>query len=413
MTESVTTQLLHRDRRGNALGDIHTPVHTSVQYAFDSAESLIAAFAISEHRSAVYARSGTPTVFSLEDKVTMLEDGIGTVCFASGMAALTGTFLALLNAGDHLVASCHLFGNTASLLKSLARLGIVVDLVDPSQAHDIEVAIRPTTRMVFVESVSNPTTVVSDLARIGAVCEQRSIPFVVDNTILSPLLYKARGSKASLVVNSLTKTLAGHGSGLGGGVTDTGVFDWSRYPNIADAYKSISPAYWALTQIRKRGLRDMGGALSSEHAHSIMLGMETASLRVAQTCSSALQLARFLESHPTVCKVNYPFLDSHPQVHLARELFLGGSWLLSFSMQTGAEARALLNALAIPAKSTGLGCGRSLVIPVAETLYSDMAAEMRHRIGVDDGLVRYSVGLEPAADLIGDLAQALSRVSAA
>lgn len=412
MSESLTTTLLHHDRRNSTCGDIHAPIHTSVQYAFESAEKLIQAFEISQNRRAVYARSGTPTVFSLEDKVTLLEGGVGTVCFASGMSALSATFFSLLNAGDHLVASRHLFGNTASLLRSLTRFGVQVDLVNPNDAREVQAALRPSTRMVFVESVSNPTTVVADLRGIGALCQQKGVPLVVDNTVLSPLLFQPKTVHAALVVNSLTKTLAGHGAGLGGAVTDTGCFDWTRYHNVADEYKRTDPSHWALIQIRKRGLRDMGGCLSSEHAHSIALGLETAALRVRQTCESALRIAEFLKSHPAVCQVNYPLLESHPQFSLARQLFAGGSWLLSFSLQSGTQSLELLNALQVPAKSTGLGCGRSLVIPVANTLFADMDADNRRSIGIDDGLVRYSVGLEPADDLINDLRNAFAKVSA-
>lgn len=410
MTEGLITTLLHHDRRNSTHGEIHAPVHTSVQYAFKTADQLVQAFEVSGNRTAIYARSGTPTVFALEDKVTLMEGGVGTVCFASGMAAISATFLSLLNAGDHLVASKYLFGNTASLLRSLARLGIDVELVDPASAGSVEAALRPATRMVFVESVSNPTTVVADLRGIGALCQLRKIPLVVDNTVLSPLLFQAKSVRAALVLNSLTKTLAGHGAGLGGSVTDLGEFDWTGFDNIAKPYRIADRSHWALVQIRKRGLRDMGGALSSEHAHSIALGLETADLRVRYTCASALRIATHLASHPAVSRVNYPFLKTHPQHEFAQSLFAGGAWLLSFSLQSGVQSFQFIDALKIPAKSTGLGCGRSLVIPVARTLFGDMSPEERELVGIDEGLIRYSVGLESTDDLVNDLDCALSEV---
>ena len=181
--------------------------------------------------------------------------------------------------------------------------------------------ITPATRLVFVETIANPRTQVADLERIGEVCKARGLIYVVDNTMTSPYLFLPSAVGASLVVNALTKYIGGHGNALGGAITDTGRFDWTRYPNIYDSYKGPKPGLWGITQIRKKGLRDWGGTLAAEQAHHIAVGAETLALRMDRACANALELARFLEVHPQVRAVYYPGLASHPQHALATELF--------------------------------------------------------------------------------------------
>ena len=212
---------------------------------------------------------------------------------------------------------------------------------------------------------------------------------------------------AGLVVHSLTKTIAGHGNALGGVVTDTGLFDWSSYPNIFPSYRQGDARNWGLTQIRKKGLRDMGGALSSQHAHLISTGAETLSLRVAQTSATALALAEFLETQPAISRVLYPMLASHPQHTLAVKHFKAGSWLLSFELRDASRCLEFVNRLQLPIKATGLGDNRTLIIPVAPTIFWEAGPAVRADMGISDGMIRLSVGLEDREDLIADFAQAL------
>jgi O-acetylhomoserine (thiol)-lyase len=406
----LITELVHADRHfGAEHGAVHKPIHTSIQYGHERAEDLIGVFQGTLKGAFNYARQGTPTTAALEAKITQLEKGIGTVCFASGMAALSAVFLTLLRTGDHMVSSRFVFGNTNSLFGTLADLGVAVSKVDAGSVAAVEAALQPTTRIVFVEVIANPGTQVPDLERIGALCRERGLLYVVDNTITSPALFRPRDVGAGLVVNSLTKTIAGHGTALGGAVTDTGVFDWAAYPNIFAHYRQGNPAAWGLQQIRKKGLRDMGGSLSSEQAHQISVGAETLVLRVAQTSTTALALARHLQSHPAVAAVHYPMLESHPQQVLAQRLFGGsGSWLLAFELRDADALLPVLNRLRIPIKATGLGDARTLVIPVAPTIYWEAGAAVRAEMGIADGLIRVSVGLEDAQDLIADFDQALA-----
>ncbi|BCG03517.1 hypothetical protein PPGU19_080850 (plasmid) [Paraburkholderia sp. PGU19] len=406
--QGFTTGIVHGDRiAGTEHGAVHQPIHTSVQYGFERVEDLIGVFQGTKKGGFNYARQGTPTTAALERKITSLEDGVGTVCFSTGMAAITATFLTLLRAGDHLISSRYVFGNTNSLFGTLRMLGVEVTTVDACVADNVKNAIRPNTRMVFVETIANPGTQIPDLQGIGDLCRERGISYVVDNTITSPALFKPKAVGASLVVNSLTKTIAGHGAALGGAVTDTGLFDWSVYPNIADDYRRSLPKEQGLLQIRKKGLRDMGASLSSEQAHSIAMGAETLALRVKQSNDNALALAQFLEGHKAVGKVLYPGLKSHPQYDIAQMLFKGASWLLSFELLDAQRMVEVVNALRLPVKATGLADTRTLIIPVAPTIFFEAGPETRKAMGISDGMLRLSAGIEDIDDLIADFSQAL------
>jgi O-acetylhomoserine (thiol)-lyase len=235
----------------------------------------------------------------------------------------------------------------------------------------------------------------------------RGVLYVVDNTISSPVLFRPKTVGASLVINALTKTIAGHGNALGGSVTDTGLFDWQSYPNIFEAYRKGDARQWGLMQIKKKGLRDMGASLSSEHAHQISVGAETLALRVAQSSATALALAQFLEAHPAINRVYYPMLASHPQHAMAKQHFSAGSWLLSFELRNADDCFSFINRLQLPVKATGLGDTRSLIIPVAHTIFWEAGAQARADMGIADGLIRFSVGLEDLDDLLADFTQAL------
>ncbi len=408
-TQGISTGIVHSDRRfGVEHGGVHKPIHSSVQYGFDRVEDLIGVFQGTLKGGFNYARQGTPTTAALESQITRLERGIGTICFSTGMAAITAVFLTLLKSGDHLVASRYVFGNTNSLFGTLRDLGIEVTTVDATDASQVAAAVRPTTRMVFVETIANPGTQIPDLPAIGALCRERGLLYVVDNTITSPALFQPASVGAGLVVQSLTKTIAGHGHALGGSVTDTGLFDWAAYPNIFAAYRKGDARQWGLSQIRKKGLRDMGGSLASDAAHQINVGAETLALRVAHSSATALTLARFLEQHPAVVRVLYPMLASHPQHAMARSHFSAGSWLLSFELRDVPACLAFIDRLQLPIKATGLGDTRTLIIPVAPTIFWEAGAEVRAAMGIADGLIRLSVGLEDAADLLADFDQALA-----
>lgn len=404
-----TTQIVHADRWGGAeKGAIHQAIHSSVQYGYDQVEDLIAVFQGTAKGGYNYARQGTPTTAALEAKITQMEGGTGSIVFSTGMAALCAMFFTLLKAGDHLVASKFVFGNTNSVFGTLADLGVQVTTVDATDAAQVQAAVRPNTRMVFVETIANPGTQVPDLEGIGALCRDKGLLYVVDNTVASPYLFRPATVGAGLVMNSLTKSIGGHGDALGGAITDTGLFDWAGYPNIFEAYRKGDPKGWGLQQVRKKGLRDMGGTLASHSAHQIAVGAETLALRMERTSATALALALWLEQHPAVAKVHYPLLPSHPQYARARKHFKAGSWLLSFELKDPGDCLPLCNRLRLPIKATGLADTRTLIIPVAHTIFWEAGPEVRANMGIGDSMIRLSVGLEDAQDLLADFEQALA-----
>ena len=406
-----TTSIVHFDRNmPHANGAIHYPVHPSTQYTYDSVNALIDVFQGKSKGNSPYSRQGTPTTAVLEAKLASIEDGDGAVVFATGMAAITATFLTLLKHGDHVVVSEYLFGNTASLLNTLESFGIQVSKVDSSTVENVRSVLRENTRMVFVETVANPGTQVPDLRAIGDLCEEKKVLYIVDNTILSAYLFKPKIVKASLVIHSLTKSVAGQGQILGGVVINTGLYDWSLYPNIFSGYQKGDANKWGLMQIRKKGLRDMGATLTSQAAHIISLGLETLAIRMDRSSETALKIALFLENHQHVAKVYYPFLASHPACAQAKKNFKAGAWLLSFELKQADNCLAFVEKLRVFIKATGLGDTRSLIIPVAHTIFWEMGSEKRADMQISDGMLRISVGLEESDSLIADLNQALDSI---
>lgn len=402
-----TTAILHADRGASVEhGALHKPLHVSVAYGYPRARDLADVFQ-GRRPGYVYGRQGNPTSAALEAKVTLMEEGVASVCFATGMAAIGAALLALLKAGDHVVASHFLFGNTNSLFQTIAAHGIEVSFVDATQAGEVVAALRPQTRLVFVETIANPRTQVADLARIGDACRARGILYVVDNTMTSPWLFRPKAVGAGLVVNALTKYVGGHGNALAGSLTDTGAFDWTTFANILPAYRGADARLWGITQVRKKGLRDFGGTLSPEQAHHIAVGAETLALRMARQCANALALARFLDAHPRVHAVHYPGLASHAQHAIARDLFGGYGALLSFEPDAALDPFDLLDRLEVTVLSSNLGDNRTLAIPVAHTIFHEMGPARRAEMGIADGLIRVSVGIEDEADLLADFARAL------
>jgi O-acetylhomoserine (thiol)-lyase len=403
-----TTTILHSDRtRPIEHGATHKPIHSSAAFGFADAHDLVNVFQ-GKQAGFVYGRQGTPTTAALEEKITRMEQGHQSIGFGSGMAAISTMLFALLRAGDHFVSSSFLFGNTTSQFESFARLGLGVTFVDATEAANVEAALRPETRLVFVETIANPCTQVSDLAGIGELCRSRGLVYVVDNTVTSPYLFRPKDVGASLVANSLTKYIGGHGNALGGALTDTGLYDWTRYPNINDLYKTSDARNWGILQIRKKGLRDLGATLSPESAHHLAVGAETLALRMARTCANAQALAEFLAAHPKVAKVYYPGLSSHPQHARAKSLFAGNSGILSFELVDGVDCFDVLEKLELVISSTNLGDNRTLAIPVAPTIYFELGPERRARLGIAESLIRVSVGIEDTEDLLADFGQALS-----
>jgi len=404
--KGFTTKVVHNDRQDSIEhGSLHKPIHANVAYGYDDARELAAGFQGAKSGYS-YGRQVNPTVTALESKVTVMESGVASVCFGTGMAAIGTTMFALLRSGDHIVSSAFLFGNTNSLFNTFGQMDINVSFVDATSVDAVAAAVTEKTRVVFVETIANPRTQVADLARIGEFCAQHGLVYVVDNTMTSPYLFQAKEVGASLVVNSLTKYIGGHGNALGGAVTELGNYDWSTFPNIYPEYQGGEPTKWGITQIKKKGLRDLGASLGPEAAHHIAMGSETLALRVQRQSDNAMAICQYLQAHPKVKRVYYPGLDDHPQHARAQELFRAFGGLFSFELQPEVDLWEFLNRLDVIVKSSNLGDNRTLAIPVAHTIYFEMGAERRASMGIDESLIRISSGIEDSEDLLADLAAA-------
>jgi O-acetylhomoserine (thiol)-lyase len=404
--KGFTTKVVHNDRQDSIEhGSLHKPIHANVAYGYDDARELAAVFQGAKSGYS-YGRQVNPTVTALESKVTVMESGVASVCFGTGMAAIGTTMFALLRSGDHIVSSAFLFGNTNSLFNTFGQMDINVSFVDATSVDAVAAAVTEKTRVVFVETIANPRTQVADLASIGEFCAQHGLVYVVDNTMTSPYLFQAKEVGASLVVNSLTKYIGGHGNALGGAVTELGNYDWSTFPNIYPEYQGGEPTKWGITQIKKKGLRDLGASLGPEAAHHIAMGSETLALRVQRQSDNAMAICQYLQAHPKVKRVYYPGLDDHPQHARAQELFRAFGGLFSFELQPEVDLWEFLNRLDVIVKSSNLGDNRTLAIPVAHTIYFEMGVERRASMGIDESLIRISSGIEDSEDLLADLAAA-------
>lgn len=400
------TKNLHSDRRDNPEhGVLHKAIHPSVAYGYEDARHLAEVFQ-GKRDGYNYGRQLNPTVTALQKRITQMEQGLSSIAFATGMAAISSAMFALLRSGDHIVSSAFLFGNTNSFFNTLQNLGIEVTFVDATNASLVESAIQTNTKLVFTETIANPVTQIADLKGIGRLCTKHGLVFCVDNTMTSPHLFNPKSVGASLVVNSLTKYIGGHGNALGGVITETGNFDWSKFANIYDTYRKGDPALWGITQIKKKGLRDIGASLGPEAAHHLAVGSETLPLRMDKACQNAQALAEFCEAHSKIRSVYYPGLASHPQHQRASSLFRGFGSIFSIDLADGVDCFDSLNKMEDIVASSNLGDNRTLAIPVAHTIYYEMGPERRASMGVADSMIRFSVGIEDMDDLINDLRRA-------
>lgn len=406
--KGFNTTNLHSDRRDQPEhGVLHKAIHPSVAYGYEDARELAEVFQ-GKRAGYNYGRQLNPTVTALQNRISAMEGGIATAAFATGMAAIASTMLSLLRKGDHIVSSAFLFGNTNSLFGTLQNLGIEVTFVDATDASAVKSAIQANTRLVFVETIANPVTQIADLVEIGRMCQSENLIFCVDNTMTSPHLFQPKSVGASFSVNSLTKYIGGHGNALGGAITDTGLYDWTGFANIYDNYKNQDSKLWGITQVKKKGLRDIGASLGPEAAHHLAVGSETLSLRMDKACSNAQSVAEFCAQHPKVNQVYYPGLPSHPQHARAKELFKGFGSIMSIDLVEGVDCFDVLNAMDNIVSSSNLGDTRTLAIPVAHTIYYEMGAERRASMGIADSMIRFSIGIEEVDDLLADFSKALA-----
>ncbi|MGB9741659.1 MAG: trans-sulfuration enzyme family protein [candidate division WOR-3 bacterium] len=386
----IKTACIHSSSPDLAEGPIVGPIYQTSTFRFRDFQHGVDLFA-GKARGYIYSRMLNPTVELLENCIAHLEQGKKGLATASGMAAIHTLFTGLCVAGDHIVCSESVYGPTAGLLQNyVQRLGITATFVDSSSIAELEAALKPQTRLIFIETPGNPTLVISDIAKIAQLCHKKGILFAVDNTFASPILQRPLELGADIVVHSITKFLNGHADVVGGIIV---VKDEDLYHRL------------------RKILNHFGGVMAPFEAFLVLRGIKTLALRMERHCENALKIAQFLEQHPKVSWVRYPGLPSHPQFELARKQMSGPGGLITFELKGGLEAaRRLLNATRLFLLAVSLGGVESLIQHPASMTHASMPPEIRKQAGITDGLVRISVGIEAVEDLIADLKQALNSV---
>jgi O-acetylhomoserine (thiol)-lyase len=403
-----------------ATGACATPIYQTASYIFHDADHAGRLFGLQEAGN-IYSRIMNPTNDVFEKRVAALEGGAAGLAAASGMAAITLTILTLASAGDEIVSTTSLYGGTYTLFShTLAHLGIKVRFVDADDFDGLRAAINEKTRALYTETLGNPKLDVSDIETLARIAHERGVPFVVDNTSVSPALVRPIEWGADIVVNSATKFLGGHGTTIAGVIVDSGKFDWAasgRFHNFTDpdpSYHGLSytQAFGPLAFISKarvQGLRDTGAALSPLSAFLLLQGIESLHLRMERHSENALAAARHLEKHPGVEWVNYPGLESN-RYHERAKKYLpdGASALVTFGIKGGFEAgKKFINNLNLFSLLANIGDAKSLVIHPASTTHQQLSVEEQAAAGVTPELVRLSVGIEDIRDIIADLDQAI------
>lgn len=396
------------------------PIYHTTSYVFGDTDEAAHLFELKQYGN-IYSRISNPTNAVLEERVASLEGATGAVALASGMAAQFATLMTLCSPGDHVVASSQLYGGTMTqMAHTLRKLSIEVTFVSPDwAAENWEEALRPETRAIFVEIIGNPINSIPDLEGLAALAKSKGIPLIVDNTFATPYLCRPIEWGASIIVHSATKFMGGHGTSIGGVVADSGEFDFSSYPTIADPAPSYHGLrffdtfghYGFLMKLRAETVRDTGACLSPMNAFLLLQGLETLSLRMERHVQNAIAVALFLESHGQVERVHYAGLPSHPHFERAKKyLPLGAGAVMSFEIKGGREAgRRFIESLEVFSHLANVGDAKSLVIHPASTTHQQLSDAELESGGVSPGLIRLSVGLETTDDLLWDLDQALDQ----
>ena len=396
------------------------PIVLSTSFVFDSSEHAASLFNM-ERPGHVYSRISNPTNAVLEERVAALEGGAGAIATASGQAALHLAICTIAGAGSHIVASSALYGGSHNLLHyTLSRFGISTTFVAPGDIDAWRAAIRPTTRLLFGETLGNPGLDVLDIPTVSAVAHDAGLPLLVDSTFTTPWLMKPFEWGADLLFHSATKFLSGHGTVVGGVLVDSGMFDWDRsgrFPELTEPYAGFHGMVFSeestvgafLLRARREGLRDFGACMSPHTAWLILQGIETLPLRMARHVENTRKLVAFLAAHKMVARVGYPELESHPSHALAKRLLPRGCGsVFSFDLKGSREqGKTFIEALKIFSHLANVGDCRSLVIHPASTTHFRMDDAALAAAGITPGTIRLSIGLEDADDLIDDLKRAL------
>jgi O-acetylhomoserine (thiol)-lyase len=407
-----------------ATGARATPVYFTSSFAFKDSDQAAALFNM-ERSGHVYSRISNPTNAVLEERIAALEGGVAGIATASGQAAMHLGLCTIAGAGSHIVASRALYGGSHNLLAyTLKRFGIETTFVDPRDLDAWRAAIRPTTRVLFGETLGNPGLDVLDIPRVAALAHEHDLPLMVDSTFTTPWLLRPFDHGADLVFHSATKFLCGHGTAIGGLLVDGGTFDWQRayertgrFAELCEPWEGFHGMVFTeestvgafALRARREGLRDFGAVMSPHNAFAVLQGIETLGLRMERHVANTRKVVDFLLRHPAVQSVSYPELESHPDHALARSLLPKGCGaVFTFNLKGDrAAGRRFVDALKVFSHLANVGDAKSLVIHPASTTHLRVPSDQLAAAGILEGTMRLSVGLEDADDLIEDLARAL------
>jgi O-acetylhomoserine (thiol)-lyase len=399
-----------------------TPIYQTTSFVFDDVDHAASLFNLQAFGN-IYSRLTNPTVSVLEERVASLEGGRGAVACASGHAAQFLAFFTLMEPGDEFVSSKNLYGGSITqFTHSFKKLGWTCHFVDPTEPENFRTALTPKCKAIFIESLANPGGVIVDIEAVAAIAHEAGIPLIVDNTLASPYLCRPFEWGADIVIHSMTKFLGGHGNSMGGIVVESGKFDWAqndKFPSMTKPTESYHGLVFYETfgdfgftlKARAEGLRDMGPALSPFNAFMILTGIETLSLRMQRHVENARKVAEFLEGHPKVDWVSYAGLESSPFKALADKYTpLGAGSVFTFGVKGGYEAGIqMVENVQMLSHLANIGDTRSLIIHPASTTHRQLAEDQLVAAGAGPDVVRLSIGLESADDIIHDLDQALQR----
>ena len=419
-----TLQVHGGQKPDSATGSRAVPIYQTTSYCFESVEHGADLFALKTDGH-IYSRISNPTVAVFEERMALLEGGVGAVAFASGMGAINAAILNILQAGDEIVAAPTIYGGTFNLLANmLPKLGIKTHFVNPDDPESFRRAINDKTRLVYAETIGNPGINLIDIEKIADIAHEAKIPFMLDNTFGTPYLIKVFDYGVDIVVHSATKFIGGHGTTLGGVVVDSGNFDWigsGKFPCLTEPDESYHGLNYAkdcgksayATKLLAQYLRDTGACLSAQSAFNLLIGLETLSLRIERHVENTKKITEFLNDHPQVAWVNYPGLKDNKYYELGQKYLPNGAGsIFTFGIKGGLEAGVkFIESLKIFSHLANVADAKSLVIHPASTTHAQLNEKEQELAGVTPDMIRVSVGIENVDDLIWDLNQALEKAS--
>ncbi|MBD7908770.1 O-acetylhomoserine aminocarboxypropyltransferase/cysteine synthase family protein [Sporosarcina gallistercoris] len=416
------TLLLHGGQEPDpTTGSRAVPIHRTTSFVFRDTDHAKNLFALQEAGN-IYTRITNPTVAVFEERIALLEGGAAAVALSSGMAAIAFSILNIAEAGDEIIAAANLYGGTYNLFATtLPKYGITVKFVDSADPENFRSAITEKTKGVFAETIGNPSLQVLDIEKVASIAHENGVPLLIDNTFASPYGCNPIEFGADVVIHSATKWIGGHGTTIGGVAVDAGRFDWTqgRFPGFTEPDESYHGLRYGIdtagaafaTKLRVQGLRDFGPCLDPDSAFNFLQGLETLHLRIQRHGENAQKVATFLKDHPSVEWVTYTGLNDHPTADLAAKYLKNGAGsIIVFGIKGGRDAgRRVIDNVAVWSHVANVGDAKSLIIHPASTTHQQLSGEDLQNSGVTEELIRLSVGLEAADDIIADLAQAIEK----